>query len=361
MEDHNKKKKSPHLQELEEVFEQRMRRFSAFEILGLTPEGGQKPPEAQAALSRPSESAPVFGEATSGADEHSHELDRRSDGLNTPMGVSDTPMGGSITHIHERARLETPTHGSNTPMGGPAESTYVSLESSTTSALTSTAMDRPSQVSGTPFPESDRPTPGIAPAQDRVVVVNKTTTAEKPIPGAGIDDTPTGYPNGPSRSSQKPIDVSQRHAYGSDKPSSAPDTDSRAGRGGRLIVGQVTQLRGLPFADVVTAMQLGSQLGNKAGKVLAYLNIMRAPNHESYTIPVGYGQISGAAGVDAHYLRRKVLPKLAMLGLIGVARKSLDGTIYHFPHGVDYVRVVTGELTVEQAGTVDDEAVDIPE
>jgi hypothetical protein len=108
-------------------------------------------------------------------------------------------------------------------------------------------------------------------------------------------------------------------------------------------------------------MRLGGQLGKKACQVLAYLNTMRSPNHESYTIPVGYGQISGAAGIDAHYLRRKVLPKLAMLGLIGVARKSLDGTIYHFLHGPDFVSVVTGELTVEQARTVADEAVDLPE
>jgi hypothetical protein len=107
-------------------------------------------------------------------------------------------------------------------------------------------------------------------------------------------------------------------------------------------------LRGLQFADVVTAMHLGTQLGKKARQVLAYLNTMRSGNHESYTIPVGYGQISSATGVDAHYLRRKVLPKLAMLGLIGVARKGLEGTIYHLPYVTDYIRVVTGELLVDK-------------
>jgi len=50
-----------------------------------------------------------------------------------------------------------------------------------------------------------------------------------------------------------------------------------------------------------------------------------------------------AAGVDPDYLRRKVLPKLAMLGLIGVARKSLEGTVYHLPYSTDYLRVVAGE------------------
>jgi hypothetical protein len=94
-------------------------------------------------------------------------------------------------------------------------------------------------------------------------------------------------------------------------------------------------------------MQLGSQLGRKARQVLAYLSARRSPNHESYTVPVGYGQISGATGVDTHYLRRKVLPKLAMLGLMGVARKGLEGTVYHLPHSADYIRVVTGELSVD--------------
>jgi hypothetical protein len=64
-------------------------------------------------------------------------------------------------------------------------------------------------------------------------------------------------------------------------------------------------------------------------------------------VPVGYGQISAATGVDLDYLRRKVLPKLAMLGLIGVARKSLEGTIYHLQNGTDYLCVVTGEAVVE--------------
>jgi hypothetical protein len=51
--------------------------------------------------------------------------------------------------------------------------------------------------------------------------------------------------------------------------------------------------------------------------------------YPSHTVPIGYGQLSMAANVDPDYLRRKVLPKLAMLGIIAVARKSLEGTVYH--------------------------------
>jgi hypothetical protein len=104
--------------------------------------------------------------------------------------------------------------------------------------------------------------------------------------------------------------------------------------------GEAPTLSSFRLADVVTALQLGNELGKKARQVLAYLNSMRSSEHQAYTVPVGYGQISAAVGVDADYLRRKVLPKLAMLGLIATARKSLEGTIYHLPYPAEYVTVV---------------------
>ncbi|HXG22118.1 MAG TPA: hypothetical protein VNN62_23940 [Methylomirabilota bacterium] len=102
---------------------------------------------------------------------------------------------------------------------------------------------------------------------------------------------------------------------------------------------------GVPFAmaNVVAATQAGAQLGPKARKVLAYLNTIRSLEHEAYTVPVGYGQISAQVGVDSDYLRRKALPKLAMLGFIAIARKSLEGTIYYLPHDREYITAVTGE------------------
>jgi len=96
----------------------------------------------------------------------------------------------------------------------------------------------------------------------------------------------------------------------------------------------------LPEPEVVIAAQLGSQLGQKAKAVLGYLNSIRSLESDSYTVPVGYSQISSAAQVDSDYLRRKVLPKLAMLGLLGVARKGLDGTIYHLPYPSKYISTV---------------------
>jgi hypothetical protein len=113
---------------------------------------------------------------------------------------------------------------------------------------------------------------------------------------------------------------------------------------------EIQKINVLLIADVVAATQLGSRLGAKARQVLGYLNGIRSIEHDSYTVPVGYGQISTAAGIDPDYLRRKVLPKLAMLGLIGVARKSLEGTIYHLQYGSEYLRVVAGEPIAEGRG-----------
>jgi hypothetical protein len=133
-----------------------------------------------------------------------------------------------------------------------------------------------------------------------------------------------------------------RPAPGSEDQSDALATD-RTGQPERADgqnAGEAQTMNAFGLAEVVAAVQLGHQLGKKARQVLAYLNAMRSSEHEAYTVPVGYGQISTAVGVDADYLRRKVLPKLARLGLVAAARKSLEGTIYHLPHPADYVTVV---------------------
>ena len=357
MEDHDNKQKSPHLQQLEEAFEKRTRRFSAFEILGLTPEGGQKSPEVQRLSSGPSNPPSVSDGPPHGSNEHTQGSISELNRPNTAMGVSDKPSHGSVQHTPGMAVANTLPHGSDTP---------TLARQSIASDIASGSIDAPEELPPGSYRHTHggvRPTPGVSPHDQVVVVVNKTTTAEKPIPGMGVAETArsggAGHPQGSARYRA----VVAKHSYGSNEPpvSAHLDPGADADKADHRAERPATQVRGLPLADVVTAMRLGGQLGKKACQVLAYLNTMRSPNHESYTIPVGYGQISGAAGIDAHYLRRKVLPKLAMLGLIGVARKSLDGTIYHFLHGPDFVSVVTGELTVEQARTVADEAVDLPE
>src|SRR5215510_7554405 len=92
--------------------------------------------------------------------------------------------------------------------------------------------------------------------------------------------------------------------------------------------------------DVLAATQLRAQLGRKARQVLGYLNSIRSFERPAYTVPVGYAQISAAADVHAHYLRRNVLPKLAMLGLIGIVHKSLQGTIYHLHYDAAFLSIV---------------------
>jgi hypothetical protein len=239
------KQKSAHLQELEEVFERRTRRFSPFEVLGLRTEHDVQP--------------------------HTDEGEKRDPevGLNNPL------MGGS-----------------NPPLSG-------SLRSTPEMGLVDPGM-------GKPIPGTGRPS--------RVVVFNEepNTTTERPIPGMDLPSPSVG-------GSDTPISGLKRPTHGSQ------------------------EIEASRLADLVAATQLGSRLGVKARQILSYLNSIRSIEHDSYTVPVGYGQISMAAGVDPDYLRRKVLPKLAMLGLIGVARKSLEGTVYHLPYSTDYLRVVAGE------------------
>jgi len=103
--------------------------------------------------------------------------------------------------------------------------------------------------------------------------------------------------------------------------------------------------------DVIAATQVRTQLGKKARQVLGYLNSIRSLERPAYTVPVGYTQISAAADVHAHYLRRNVLPKLAMLGLIGIVHKSLQGTIYHFHYDAAFLSIVA-EDTAEPLASV---------
>jgi hypothetical protein len=352
MEDSDKKKKSPHLQQLEEAFEKRTRRFSAFEVLGLTSEGDQKATENHPSWSGTSAPASGSNRPASVSDDPAEGSTRHSDGSEKHMEVSNTPSHRSSEQVPTRGVSDTPIGGSNTPINRPHEPTHVSFLPSIDNAYEASILDASSGVSNRHTHGCYRPTPGMGLLKEDVVVVNKTTTIEKPIPRTGLIDTPM-------RGAETPRPVSAGHSYGSNQPF-APNIDSHAGKVGPTLLGPITESQGLPFADLVMAMQLGSQLGKKAREVLAHLNTMRSPNHESYTMPVGYGQISGATGVDTHYLRRKVLPKLAMLGLIGVARKGLEGTIYHLPYVTDYIRVVTGELLVDKLPATPDEPSDPP-
>jgi hypothetical protein len=133
-------------------------------------------------------------------------------------------------------------------------------------------------------------------------------------------------------------------------PGAAPDVASTPAMSPTLAphppgdpLGNPDEVASLPMPEVLAAARLGSQLGPKVRRVLAYLNDLRTLDAAAYTRPVGYGQLSAATGVDPDYLRRKVLPKLARLGLLGIACKSLDGTIYHLPQSAAYLRVVADE------------------
>jgi hypothetical protein len=221
-----KEQKSAHLKELEDVFERRTRRFSPFEVLGLTSGHDNK--------------TPVESEHAEPSRESQETKLRPTPGMGLPI----PPMEGS----------EPPPHGSSRPT---VSTSQISLSSFIADA-----------------------------SEPSAIQVGRTAVQH------------------PSASGRSIFNV----------------------------------------ADVVAATQVGAQIGVKARRVLAYFNSIRSLEYEAYTIPVGYGQISTAAGVDVDYLRRKVIPKLAMLGLIAIARKSLDGTVYHLLHSKEYVGTVTGEF-----------------
>jgi hypothetical protein len=373
MDERGKEEKSAHLKELEEVFKKHTRRFSPFEILGLTP---QKPEEsseiseAQSSEPEPLRTNPKSVEPSHGLESHSSVSIKHPNESDSTIPVASRPPSRSDNDNPVGGVIDTPTHGPCTPMPTPLRQT---LEFDILAFRKPKLVDDVEDIDDVapivpdqPIPGSDGhtqgsegPIPGMGPSDNKdVVVVKNTTTPKKTTSGTVEVDTPTPGSGKPPKSTERPSQRSSRHTPVPEEHPLHTNTGFRPEKIGHHPEEVISPLQTLQLTDVFAAMQLGTQLGKKARQVLAYLNTVRSPSHESYTVPVGYGQISGAAGIDAHYLRRKVLPKLAMLGLIGIARKGLEGTIYHLPYQVDYVHVVTGELSIETPYVARDEPLD---
>ena len=113
--------------------------------------------------------------------------------------------------------------------------------------------------------------------------------------------------------------------------------------------------------DVLAVTQLKAQLGKKARQVLSYLNSLRSIERPAYTVPVGYTQICSAVDVHPHYLRRDVLPKLTMLGLVGIMHKSLHGTVYHLPYDAAFLQLVASEEAEPSSPSVPEASEALPQ
>jgi len=231
-------------------------------------------------------------------------------------GETDTTTSLVLTEHSEKSEnfvppANAPVGGSDPPISGPT---------------------RPTPGGGHARPGVDIPT--------KVVVEEITTTYSNPPIGGS--DPPI---SSPTRPTSGPISESNNFDPRSLHRASTINNERYVPKASPLIRNPETTLpRTLSsVADIVAATQVASQIGPKARNVLAYLNSIRSLEYESYTVPVGYGQISSQVGVDSDYLRRKALPKLAMLGFIAIARKNLEGTVYHLLHDRDYISAVTGD------------------
>ena len=288
-------KKSTHLQGLEEAFEKRTRRFSAFAVLGLDKEGNGAESSSEdeilperAAPSPSVESVPESSVSAIGKDmDHPH-----GDGIHTPVGVKHSHEGGNNTQ-----GSTSHTYGGVTPIPGMGIHTKVVVNKSNTTTLDE-------------YPHGDG---------------YNTEGGGVHTYGGGIH--PPDY-DAKSEPLKLQVQESKKTSRKRSSPKKPPST--------------------LPVADVVATANIRSQLGEKARQVLAYLNSVRSLEHDAFTVPIGYGQICHATGVDHHYLRRNVIPKLAMIGLLAVERKSLEGTIYRLQCSSGQVELITTDATLEQ-------------
>jgi hypothetical protein len=117
-----------------------------------------------------------------------------------------------------------------------------------------------------------------------------------------------------------------------------------------------TDILNLNPQEQLAAYEFRSKLTDKHRSVLSTLNGLRSLEQPIYTVPVGYGTLSRRAALHENYLRLTVIPRLAMLGLIGIARRSMQGTTYHLYYDETFIRVVCGEHQVNAI-----EALPLPE
>jgi len=182
----------------------------------------------------------------------------------------------------------------------------------------------------TPMEEDSTPLPGEG-THTRVVVENNLTPTDRDQQVSDVISIHRG------------VDATHPHGggwiMGVDKTALAEVDVTHAPTVTRDTLGPSASID-VRIQDVLAATQMRTQLGKKARQVLGYLNSIRSLERPAYTVPVGYAQISAAADVHAHYLRRNVLPKLAMLGLIGIVHKSLQGTIYHLHYDAAFLSIV---------------------
>ena len=217
-----------------------------------------------------------------------------------------TPPKDKSTHLHDLEAVFDRHTRRFSPfavlgLSAPAQETGNAHVAEDDAAYTSMGVDGTHpHVPPTPMEEGGTPIPGMG-IHTRVVVSKNTTTNDGASTHMGV---------------------------GATHPQSAPISAASPER---------------RFHEVLAATQLRAQLGKKARQVLGYLNSLRSIDTPAYTVPVGYAHISAAADVHAHYLRRNVLPKLAMMGLIGIVHKSFQGTIYSFHYDAAFVHLVAGE------------------
>jgi hypothetical protein len=332
-----KETKSTHLKQLEEVFERKARRFSPFAVLGLTEEKPESVAEEDDDEQRRQETVDAR-EDTVGIDS------------NDSPGLPDPPRPGPTRPTHGWVREKRDKTEQKQAQEDQFRTSTVANRIRENEAKTNSYTNISSGLPDPPRPGPTRPThgwdkssPGVGFSDVVVVSDFSTTTNKKPTPPMGQLDPDLGLPDPPIEEKSVKGKVANLSLHKSLQES----------------VNELPAPVTLQLADIVSATQLGAEIGAKARLVLDYLNNVRSMEQLAYTVPVGYRQISETVGVDSDYLRRKVLPKLAMLGVIAVARKTLQGTIYHLPHAHSYIQAVVGrsntltaQITVEGQGGV---------
>lgn len=337
--------KSSHLKNLENVFEKRVRRFSAFEVLGLENPGGSELSE---------------NTVTEYNNLGSNNMEICAPGTDDTIPGIGTTLPGTPTPIYDKEdAVPDPII--------PISATEVpSKEVEVNNLKVTTSKQKVNSISGMgkPIPETGEDMGGSVTPMDG----SHPTVGDISISGHVIDDHMHGI--------SKPMSARSSPIHGNSK--TRPVTENTMHGDSTSIHGNKAPVRGAVASshesenttpghgehtrsstmttrdpgkidlnhneDLLIAFKVGSGLGAKSQVVLAYLNNIRSVTNPEFTVPVGYKRIADETQVSLDHIRQNVIPGLAMRGLLAVAAKGFNGSVYHLRYKYEIIDLITSDL-----------------
>ena len=199
-----------------------------------------------------------------------------TEGLPDPPRPGPTrPTHGWVSNKHEQTEQQQALEDQLQPSMVAGQILEKQARTAINAKITEGLPDPPRPGPTRPTHGWDKASPGVGFSDVVVVGDFSTTTRERPTPPMGLSDPDLGLPDPP---------IEEKSVKGKVAKLSLNQSLQAS-------VSEIPATVTLQLADIVSATQLGSEIGAKARLVLDYLNNVRSIEQLAYTVPVGYRRL----------------------------------------------------------------------